>query len=203
MAMNTTSASALTRGARRLKDLATDAIVLPSLEELAARKADELRDARDRLNAIVKRQIAIESGQRRRTGDNTSILAEKAAMIERIEKLQTESGILKEQLRALNPPKLSPMEQWRREMFAVTLPEQKGRTPEQIRAARAEVDRLVERELQGRIHGRNVFNPDPKEAAELKKARARLMALEGEWCDAQRGVVSLEDYKQAKKELGL
>ena len=52
MAMDTTSA--ISRSARRLKDAAVDAVIIPSTEELLNRESAELRAARDRRDVIAE-----------------------------------------------------------------------------------------------------------------------------------------------------
>jgi hypothetical protein len=75
------------------------------------------------------------------------------------------------------------------------IPPSTGVGAEEIKAARDLVNKLAQRELEGRyLRGRAWNNPDPKEAAELRRARARLAVLEGalpEWA----GVVTKEKIR--------
>ena len=71
MAMGTESAAALTRASRKLKDLATDAITLPTAQQFYDRKVSELHDAQRKLDGIVKRQIDLEKQQPSQQGGRT------------------------------------------------------------------------------------------------------------------------------------
>ena len=79
MSMSTTSASALTRASKRLKELGQDAISIPTTQELADRKSSELDAARAKLDAIVRQQLAIKSKKDQRPP--ASLLAEKTAAL--------------------------------------------------------------------------------------------------------------------------
>jgi hypothetical protein len=110
MAMSTETASALTRGAKRLKDLATEAISLPSAAELYGRKIGELETAKRRLAEIIRRQIALEQQQpSKRSATLDAIVVEKRAAEELCDRLSHEAGILKAPLIAARPkPPLTP-----------------------------------------------------------------------------------------------
>src|SRR4029078_12732865 len=76
MAMSTSAA--LTTAQRKLKNLAVDAISIPTTQELYDRKIAELADAKRRLAEIVARLIKVEAAQQRRTGDTDFLYAERA-----------------------------------------------------------------------------------------------------------------------------
>jgi hypothetical protein len=77
--------------ARKLKDLAVDAVSVPSAEEIYRRKVEELRAARKWLDGIVTRQIAIEA---KRDGKAPqSLLDDKAATLAEIERLERECDL--------------------------------------------------------------------------------------------------------------
>ena len=149
MAMSTDNTAALTRASRKLKELASDAISIPSAQELYDRKSAELRHARQKLDGIVKRQIAIEKGKSRSSGDTAAVVAEKVAAEALITRLENEAGLLKQPLIDARPkPPLTPQQQmWADAALAVAefdpYHRVKRGTPEQIAAAQQAVDELV------------------------------------------------------------
>ena len=65
--------------ARKLRDLASDAVVLPITEELYQRKCSDLEAAKRKLDGIITRQLKLEENQQRRPADVAAITAEKRA----------------------------------------------------------------------------------------------------------------------------
>lgn len=202
MAMS--NAAALTKTAqRKLKSLAADAISIPTTEELYARKSEELRDARRRLNDIVKRQIAIETNRSRSAGDNTAILAEKAKATAAVERLENEGGLLKAELVAQRPkPPLTPQQQFWVDALNYSDPYEKCKrgSPEKIAAARKVVDEMVREYRFSPPAGGNAHDAF---AAKLNAARTRLTALEGPPYPPYHPWASPETLKAARKAEGL
>jgi hypothetical protein len=97
----------------KLKNLAKDAIVVPSTFELCARKSDELVAAKAKLAKLVEKQLALESGSNRVAREIMPVVAAKAEAKALIQRLERESGILKERLRAESPPERLTPEQVR------------------------------------------------------------------------------------------
>jgi hypothetical protein len=112
---------------------------------LAQRKGQELIEARRKLDAIIKRQVAIESNRNRSTGDNAAIIREKEAQLRAIDRLEGESSILESRVQAARPkPPLTPQQQfWADLRFTDPYEKAKRGTPEQIAEAQKAVDALV------------------------------------------------------------
>lgn len=179
MAIN--PSAALTTARRKLKDLAADAVSIPSTQELYARKKQELRDAHRKLSTIVERQIAIEKNTSRRTGDTTAVLTEKAATLDLIERLSSEAGVLNAQIQAAKPkPPLTPQQQVRYDMV-VWPPAQapwKTGSSEQIAQARRELDEIVRQRRQACFDGGS-SRAEAKFMPAYKEAALKLHVLEG------------------------
>jgi hypothetical protein len=114
MAMDTQAASAITRGAKRLKNIASDAVTIPSIEEIYKRKAEEIAAAKVQLANTVARVIEQEKIQQRsqRRG-YPELMAAKVAQEQKVARLCNEAGIIKAQIIAARPkkPVLTPAEQ--------------------------------------------------------------------------------------------
>lgn len=183
MPMDTQSASAITRTARKLKSLADN---VPSTEEIHQRRCAELADARARLDAIVKRQLAIEAKQSRSPNDLASILAEKAVANAEISRLSSETSVLKQALIAQKPaPELTPAQKVRATMFAPPADNSKVGTAEELRVAREAYNELVREAVIAKATG-------SAKAAESLEAKATAARLRVAW-SAMRIVFSKRD----------
>lgn len=203
MAMGTESAAALTRASRKLKDLATDAITLPTAQQLYDRKVSELHDAQRKLDGIVKRQIDLEKQQPSQQGGRLeTLLREKRDAEALVERLANESGMLKAEIVAKRPkPPLTPQQQIRRDALKWSDPyagSPRG-TAEQIAKARQDVDALV---LEHRL---TQPTGQAREGVmeKINAARTKLTVLEGlpypEYCPW----ASNETLAKARKAEGL
>jgi hypothetical protein len=177
-----------------------DAVVIPSTQDLIERKGAELRAARDKLDAITKRQIDLESKQPSARHGLDALMADKARTQATIERLQDESGILKAKWRAENPlPVLSPEEVKRQATTWVF--EHTGGSGEQILSARHELDALIKTYLGHKGHG----NKQAMDAMmpEIDRARLKLVALEGRYPETHAPWCDEEKYLAMRKELGV
>lgn len=179
MAMPTSSAAALTKTAhRKLKELASDAISVPTTEKLAERKSDELAEARRKLNDIVVRQIKLEQKNGGTSAQIKAVIAEKHAAEALVEKLQNESGILKQQLIAARPkPPLTLQQQFWADAFAASVPPPSPYSPEEMREAQAAVDRIVHEKKVARFNGDH--RAEEALAPAYKEAKLKLDVLSG------------------------
>jgi hypothetical protein len=164
---------------KKLKDLASDAVVVPTTAELYRRKASDLDAARKKHADIVARQLKIESVQQRRRGDTDAILAERAKSFALIDRLERETEILAHQRHAEKPVTLTPEQQHWVDAFAVQ--PQAGRwqaaTGEEIDAARAEVDALAKQCREAKHSGSH--GAEAKLIPALTEAKVKLVALQG------------------------
>jgi hypothetical protein len=202
MSISTASAAAKTAH-RKLKSLASDAISVPSLDELHARKSDALHDAQRKLADIIARQIKIETGTSRQAGDVRAIVEAKQAAAAEVARLSSECGALRDQQRARQPKTpLTAEQQVRYDATVWTFdPHAKAKrgTREQIAAARAAVAELGREERLGNLQGsaRDAF------MVRLNAARTRLMALQGPPYPAYRPWASDATLAAARKAEGL
>lgn len=171
MAMSTSSAAALTTAQRKLKNLASDAIKIPSAAEIYKRKVAEIADAKAKLAAIVAKQIQIEEGKSRSTGDTATLLAEKRELKAKLGRLSDEAATLKWQFAP--KPKLSPQQQFLSDalQFDDVYADRPRGTSEQIDQAKEEVADALRAYKLGDA-GADV-------SKKLNAARLRLFALEG------------------------
>jgi hypothetical protein len=164
---------------KKLKDLATDAVVVPTTAELYRRKATELDTARQKHAGIVARQIKMESLQQRRPSDTAAILAERAKSLALIDRLERDTEILAQQRHAEKPIALTPQQQVWADAFAVQ--PQAGRwqsaTKQEIAAAQAEADALAKQCREARQSG--TLGAEAKLIPSLTAAKVRLVALQG------------------------
>jgi hypothetical protein len=169
------SMSTVARGARKLKTLVDDQIEIPSPEKLLARKADEIATLKQKLAALVSRQLKTEANQQRRAGDVDPIAAEKRLLKVKIERLCDEAATLKSQF-AL-PPKLSPQQQfWSDALKYDDVYKDRPRgTREQIAEAQKAVDALVHEYKMTTPTG----NANEAWTARYRAAHLRLATLQG------------------------
>jgi hypothetical protein len=204
MAM-TQSAAALTTAKRKLKALASDAISIPSTQELYERKCADLEAAKAKLAGIVARQINAEKTVNGKVGNVAPIVAEKKAAEAAVARLAHEGGILKQQLIDARPkPPLSPRQQMLADAFDAAAdfdPYSKCArgTPEQIAVAQADVDALVHEYRVSQPSGR------AREAWTVRKnaAETRLAALQGPPYPPHRPWASDETLRAARAKEGL
>jgi hypothetical protein len=192
--------------ARKLRDLATDAVVLPTKRDLYQRKCADLDAAKAELARTVARVLEQEKIQQtsQRRG-YAELLALKAAQEAKVERLSHEGGLLKQALIDSRPqPPLSPQQQHWADAFDAAAnfdPYEKcGRgTPEQIAKAQADLDKL---NLEYRL---NQPSGNAREAWSLKKdaAETRLAALQGPPYPPHRPFATNEELKAARLKEGL
>jgi hypothetical protein len=205
MAMSTPSTAALTRGARKLRQLGADAVSIPSTQELYERKCADLTDAKAKLDAIIARQINGEKTVNGQRGNVAPIVAEKNAAEATVARLQHEAGLIKQQIIDARPkPPLDPRRQMLADAFDAVArfdPYSKCArgTPEQIAAAQADLDKLVNEYRTTQPTG------NAREAWTVKKnaARTRLEALKGPPYSQHRPWASNEQLKAARAKEGL
>ena len=183
MAMSTSSAAALTRTAQnKLKNLASDAIRIPTTQELYARKSAEITEAKRKLDATISRLIALEKEQPSRRGGYDELLAAKARQEATIERLCSEGGILKQGLIDARPkPPLTP----RQKLWMDSLPvlPVSPYTKDEMQAAKDEVERIVQQKRMARFNGDR--HAEEALAPAYKEAKLKLDVLcggyRGEW----------------------
>jgi hypothetical protein len=189
--------------ARKLRDLATDAVVLPTKLELYERHCAKLTDAKSKLAAIVARQIQVEKTVNGTKGNTDAIVAEKRAAEATVARLEHEGGLLKQTLIDARPKRLTPQQQhWADVSEAVAGFDPYSRcgrgSPEQIASAQADLDKLV---VEYRL------NPPTGNAGESWRARknaaeTRLAALQGPPYAPHRPWASDDVLKAARKAEG-
>jgi hypothetical protein len=106
--MSTSSATALTRAPKRLKDIKTEPVILPSTVEILDAKKAELDALHEQHAAAVKAQLAVERNEHGFPTHKTSpdLEFKKLALADQIERVQGELTLLQEQVkrdRALSP----------------------------------------------------------------------------------------------------
>jgi chromosome segregation ATPase len=185
--------------AKRLKDLASDAVSIPTPDELYRRKCADITEAKQKLSALVSRQLKIESTQQRRTGDTDAVVREKRDLKEKLERLQTEAEMIKQQIE--RPAK--PMTAWGQAWVEAASHDPYSRvergTPEQIAEAQAALDALV------REYKLTAPSGAARDAWAVRKAaaRTRLEALKGPPYPAHRPWATNEALAAARKSEGL
>jgi hypothetical protein len=203
MAMGTDN-TALTRASRKLKELASDTISIPTTAELCDRKSAELADARQALDAIIQRQRELEKDKNRPGSATDSVRAEKEKQLASVARLENESATLEAARQAEKPaPALTPRQQVRADFFNGLAfdPYAKARrgSPEKIAAAQQAVDELVREYRLTQPSG----NARETMTAKLNAARLRLTALEGPPYPPYMPWASRETLAAARKAEGL
>ena len=175
MAMQEAARSA----SRKLKSLASDAVTIPSAEELAARMGEKIIAERRKLDKIIERQIALEAGGTKATGYNDAINREKADQLKVIERLEHESAALEREAdlqRAKMP--LSEQQKWAHDRYVESLAVAAPDNGEAIAKARAALSAL-EAQYRGLIYdGHTRAVADAKLMPKLQEARHALLAEE-------------------------
>jgi hypothetical protein len=193
------SMSTVARGARKLKTLVDDKIEIPSPEKLLARKADEIATSKQKLADLVARQLKIEKNPQHQPRDVAAIVVEKRATEATISRLENEAGILKGQVVASRPQApLAPRAQlW---ADALPVPPPSPFTKAEMRAAKAELDAVVEKKRAAAWNPREVEQLAPA----YKEARLKLDFLagghRGDW--PARRPYSREDMVSAAQKWG-
>jgi hypothetical protein len=197
MAMSTSSASGLTRGARKIRQLGADAISIPSTEELVRRKAEEIEAARAKHQVIVQRQLQLETGTSRIPSAIAVVVEEKKAALALIERLERESDILVQQLEASKPRNLTPQQRYWADAF--TPQPQTGKwqaaTGAEIDAQRGVVDALAAKCRDAKNSGSP--GAEAKLIPDLTAAKVKLVALQGPPSPPISRWLSKEDLKAA------
>lgn len=187
--------------ARKLRDLATDAVQIPDTKTVYARKVSELDDARRKYDGIIQRQIEAEKLQpSQRSTSLSGILAARADAEALIKRLEGESSVVRAQLDAENPkPILTPAQQ--RQALADGLrrwnpyANVKRGSPEKIAAAREELAALAREE--------KLTQTSRALSDKMNAVRTRVMALEGPPFPAWRPWCTDEALLAARKKEGL
>ena len=97
---------------KKLRDLATDAVVLPTREDLYRRKCAHIDAAKAELARTVARVIEAEKMQPSQRRGYAELMASKSAQEEKVERLCREAGMVKQQLVDARPkPPLTPSQQ--------------------------------------------------------------------------------------------
>jgi hypothetical protein len=197
MAMSTQSASGLTRGARKLRQLGADAISIPTTADLVRRKAEEIEAARARHAAIVRKQLALETGTSRIPSAIAAVVAEKKAALAVIERLERESDILVQQLEASKPKNLTERQRYWADAF--TPQPQAGKwqaaSGAEIDAQRGVVDALAAKCRDAKNSGSP--GAEAKLIPSLTAEKVKLVALQGPPCPPFSRWLSKEDLKAA------
>jgi hypothetical protein len=181
----------------KLKSLAKDAISVPSKEELYARKTSEIAAAKSDLGRVVSQIIAAEKPNADRRG-YSDLLAKRASLKAKVERLSREAGLLKGELIAARPqPPLTPLQQ----LFADAskhdpYANHKRGTREQIEKAKVEVANA--------LRDYKLNDGSAQAMAKLNDARLKLAVLEGPpVTERTRRLFSAERLAAARKEQGL
>jgi hypothetical protein len=176
MAMPKPSASALTRGAKRLKSIATDAISIPNSEELYRRKCADLEAAKAELARTVARIVDLEKLRSHERHGHAELLVTKRRQEKRVEQLSHEGGLLKQALIDARPkPPLSPRQQLM--VDSLPVPPPSPYTKKECAEAQAEVDRITLLKRQARFNGER--HAEEKLMPVFKEAKLKLAVLSG------------------------
>jgi hypothetical protein len=188
----------------KLKNLATDFVVLPDTQELYRRKCADLTAAKQKLDAIIARQLKIEENPQRQSRDTDAIVVEKRTARALVERLAHEAGLVKQQLIDARPkPPLSPAQQSWADAFSFQ--PQAGRwqpgTREEIAAATAEVDALTAKAREAKYSG----SASVEEAVirDLRAAKVKVVALQGPPAPPFTRWLSKDDLTAALKKRGV
>ena len=201
MSMSTQSASALTRGTKRLKDLATDAITIPerrrNLQTQSRRdrrrQGEAFRNCRE---ANSNREGSVSQNGRHRA----AVLAEKRDLKAQIARLSDEAATIKAQFAP--KPKLSPQQQFLADAlkFDDVFANRPRGTPAHIAEAQTAVDALVHEYKLTQPTG----NANAAWTAKYHAAHLRLAVLQGLPYSARtHRLISPKTLKAARKAEGL
>jgi exonuclease VII large subunit len=196
------SMSTVARGARKLKSLVDDQVKIPSPQELLARKADEIAATKAELARVVSKIIEAEKQQPSQRGNYAGMLASRLDLKQKLERLQNEAEMIKQQIERPAPP-LSDRQQAWADAYAAAADFDPYRhiergTSEQIAAAQRELDELIDEYRRAQPTG------NARDAWAVRKAAARtkLEALKGPPYPAHRPWASDETLKAARKAQG-
>jgi chromosome segregation ATPase len=185
----------------KLKSVTVDKIVIPDTQTLYARRSSEIAEAKAALAKLVAQIVAAEKLPNSQRRGYSELLAKRASLRGKIERLSREAGLLKAEIVASKPQ--PPLNQWQ-QLFADAAKHdpyghiERG-TPEQIAAAQAELDQLVDQ------YRRNPPGGDSRDAWVAKKnaVRTKLEALKGPPYPAHRPWASDETLKAERAKQGL
>jgi chromosome segregation ATPase len=185
--------------ARKLKDLAADKITVPSTEEMLSRRAADIAEAKANLANIGAGITKIEANTQRKHGDTDKLYAERAKAKALVERLQNEAGLLKDQLRAAKPEKLTAWgEAWAEAAAHDPYAHIERGSAEKIAEAQAHLDNLI---VEYRLTTPTGAALDAW-TARKHAARTRLEALRGAPYPAHRPWASDETLKAARLKEG-
>jgi hypothetical protein len=195
MAMSTQSGIA--RGARKLRDLTADRIKIPTTAELVKRKADEIDAARAKHQAIVAKQLQLETGTSRNPAAIAAVVAEKKNALALLDRLQRESEILVQQLEASKPKNLTERQRYWADAFTPQPPTSKWQaaTGAEIDAQRGVVDALAAKCRDAKNSGSP--GAEAKLIPSLTAEKVKLVALQGPPSPPISRWLSKEDLKAA------
>jgi DNA polymerase III delta prime subunit len=197
MAMDTSSGIA--RGARKLKQLG-DKIVIPDTQTLYQRKVDEIAATKSELARAVARIIEAEKLQPSQRGNFAALLASRRDLKTKIERLQTEAALIKQQIISERPAPAKST--WAQAWSDAAAHDPYGHiergSPERIAEAQAELDAINDE------FRRNQPSGNARDAWAVRKAAARtkLEALRGAPYPAHRPWASDETLRAARKAEG-
>lgn len=186
---------------RLLKDI-SDAVVLPSPEELYRRACEKLADAKAELADVVARQLKYDAGSSRIAGQVDAFIDAKKALKAKVEKLEGAALAAKSPLLAARPKRpLLPHEQVL--LSGATFHDVYAKCPrgskEAIAAAEKERDDLVR---EWRLLGDNASRE--KVMVKLEAARLKAMVLAGPpYSERRARTFSKETIANERKKLGL
>jgi hypothetical protein len=185
----------------KLKSVTVDKIVIPDAQTLYARRTSEVAAAKGDLAKVVAQIVALERLPQSQRRGHSELLAKRASLKAKVERLSSEAGLLKAELVAARPK--PPLNQWQ-QLFADAAnhdpyANHKRGTPEQIAAAQAELDQLVD------DYRRNPPSGDSRDSWVAKKnaVRTKLEALKGPPYPAHRPWASDETLKAERAKQGL
>jgi hypothetical protein len=188
------------RNARKLKSLAADAVSIPDTQTLYQRKIDEIASIKSQLDRVVDHIISAEKQQPSARGNYPGLLASRLDLRAKLGRLQTDAGLLKEQIIASRPKApLTPQRQmW---VDALPTPPVSPYSKAEMAEAQAELDRVVhEMKL-------SKFNGDHRAEEALmpayREAKLKLAVMQGgyrgEWPGRFAAYATREDMAAALK----
>jgi hypothetical protein len=157
----------------KLKSL-KDKVVIPSTAELYARRTSEIAAAKQELNKTVTAIVAAETLPNSQRRGYIELLSKRQVLRAKVERLQNEAELLKQQVIAARPkPPLSPRQQLM--VDALPVPPPSPYTKEECAQAQAEVDAIVQQKRAA------MWNPREVEALApaYKEAKLKLDFLAG------------------------
>src|SRR5262249_21654091 len=133
--------AAISRAGRKLRELGSDAIQIPGPSELLQRKKDELSFLRQEESRLIAKQVAAEKARGAQHGPTADAPvrkaeAEKFALQAKIKRVEGETSILLEQVRALRPAPEPTEQQKVRQGFGYVTPSDSDATSVELEELR-------------------------------------------------------------------